>query len=279
MTKRTHVTVSGHRIDYEPTPKVAAFLRRLEDAIGDPKVTERELIGLAYSSENPFLDHGMFPGRGSVTKDVLADPAYHVMTDLLFRKQVAEQEIDVSKLEARYSMTVPQAAVELGIHESAVRQAIAAKRLASWLKDGKHFIDPRSLKSFEVGTRGPRKGTTIEVVVNDQIEITDKLSVEPLELVLGHTKGASLKVRGAEDVETIERVSGNIVRGRLNRWKRVIVMTTGDAGKRRAFVLEPGADENEITHGPFKVRGRFTIAEKINSAKRADEVWSAADVA
>lgn len=156
---KQHRTVSGQTIDYSPSPKVVAFLRRLEDEVENPKTSEQALIGLAYSNENPILDHTMFPGRGSVTKDVLADPAYHVMTDLLFRKQIAEQDIDVDKLAARYSMTVGEAAEELGINESAVRLAISSKRIASWVKDGKHFLEPRAVQSLEVGTRGPKKGS------------------------------------------------------------------------------------------------------------------------
>ena len=158
MTKKlTHRTITGHPIELEPTPKVAAFLRRLEEAVADPKVTERELTGLAYGPENPFLDHSMFPGRGAVTKDVLANPAYRVMTDLLFRKRIVEQKIDVSKLEARYTMTPPQAAAELGITEGAVRQAIAAGRLPSWYRDGRHYLDPRSLSSLELTAAAGKK--------------------------------------------------------------------------------------------------------------------------
>lgn len=158
MTKRTHTTVTGHHIELDATPKVAAFLRRLEEGVDDPKTSERDLIGLAYSNENPFLDHTMFPGRGAVTKEVLDDPAYHVMTDLLFRKRLAEEGTDVARLAARYSMTPAEAAEELGITVGAVRQMIAAKRIPSWMRDGRHYIDPRSLKGLEVGTRGPKAG-------------------------------------------------------------------------------------------------------------------------
>jgi hypothetical protein len=149
MSKRIHRTVTGHPIEYEPTPKVAAFLRRIEEAVEDPNVSERELIGLAYSTDNPFLDHTLFPGRGAVTKEVLVDPAYHVLTDLLFRKRVVEQKIDVSKIEARYTMTPAEAAAELGVTESSI---------ASWLRDGRHYLDPRAVRSLEVGTRAPTGG-------------------------------------------------------------------------------------------------------------------------
>lgn len=268
MTTKSYRTVNGQTLEYEATPKVAAFLRRLEEGVENPKVGEQELVGLAYSSENPILDHTMFPGRGAVTKVVLDDPAYHVMTDLLFRKQIAEQEVDVDKLAAKYSLTVGQAAAELGIHESAVRQAIAAKRIASWLKDGKHFLDPRSLKSIEFGTRGPKKGA---FRASAPIPASD-----PLDVVMGHEKGTSLKIKPS--LPETERISGNRLRGTLPKWKRVVVMTTGDGGSRRAFVLEPGPEQNEFTHGPFSVKGRFVISERANSASKADEFWKSADV-
>lgn len=281
MTTKSYRTVNGQTLEYEATPKVAAFIRRLEEGVENPKVTEQQLIGIAYSSENPILDHTMFPGRGAVTKAVLDDPAYHVMTDLLFRKQVAEQDLDVDKLAAKYSLTVGQAAAELGIHESAVRQAIAAKRLASWVKDGKHYLDPRSLKSIEFGTRGPKKGSWSEIAKTmakreQRVQAALALLPDPLDVVMGHEKGASLKIKPS--LPEAERIAGNRLRGTLPKWKRVVVMTTGDGGSRRAFVLEPGPEENELTHGPFSVKGRFVVRDTINSSKRAGEVWDEAEV-
>lgn len=150
MNKRTHRTVNGHLIEYEVAPKVGSFLRRLEAAVNDSDVSEQSLIGLAYSTDNPMLDHSMFPGRGAVTKEVLSDPAYRVMTDLLFRKRVAERGIDLAKVEARYTMTPADAAAELGVHESAIRQAIATLRLASWKRDGKHYLDPHAVRALKL---------------------------------------------------------------------------------------------------------------------------------
>lgn len=61
MTTKRHATVSGHSIEYEARPKVAAFLRRIADAVHDNSISERELTGLAFSSKNPMLDHSLFP--------------------------------------------------------------------------------------------------------------------------------------------------------------------------------------------------------------------------
>lgn len=76
-----------------------------------------------------------------------------------------------------------------------------------------------------------------------------------------------------EPVAEVQRIKGNCLRGRLPSWQRVVVMTTGEAGSRRAFVLKPGPEENEIRHGPFYVRGRFLIVEKANATKAADRLW------
>lgn len=255
MTTRLHTTVMGHRIEYTPTPRVEAFLRRIEKMVSDPSATEREVVGLAFSRENPILDQGMFPERGAVTREVLADPSYHVLSDLIFRKRLADDRVDVEKLAARYSLSVAEAAKELGVHESAVRQAIAAKRLASWVKDGRHFIDPRALATFEVGTRGP------------------KAKSSALEIVMGHAKGARLKVKADVPIEGTERVGGNVVKARLEKWRRLLVMTVGEGGSKRLFVLEPARDVDEITFGPFSVRGGFVVREKINNAADAEKVW------
>jgi hypothetical protein len=284
MSTKTHTTIMGHTIEYEATPKVTAFLKRLLEIANDPEATENDLVGVAYSSENPFLDHKMFPGRGGVTREILDSPVYAVMTDIIFRKRIAQDGVDVEKLLARYSMSVGEAAAELGIHESAVRQAIGAKRLASVLRDGKHYLDPRALTSFEVSNRGPRKRTAPAEPV-PEIEHPDPpidreavLGERPesegaeLDVVLGHEKGLGLKIRPS--LPKVERLAGNRMHGRLERgWKRAVVMTTGQGGTRRAFVLEPGPEENEIKHGAFAVRGRFVVAEKGNTPSKADEIW------
>lgn len=260
MTIRVHTTASGHRIEYEASPKVVAFLRRLAGMVGDEQVTTQQLIGLAYSLENPILDPTMFPGRGAVTRAVLDDPAYGVVTDLVFRKQLVEDGCDVERIAAQYSMTVGEAAAQLGVTEGAIRQAIAAKRLGSWVKEGgRHYIDPRALKTLEVGTRAPTKRAT-------------EAAAAALEVRMGSATGASLSVKAKHPIDVDEQI-GNVNHGRISSWKRVVVRTTGEGGKKRAWVLVPGADENQITHDEFFVRGRFTIAMSANNPRSADDVW------
>ncbi len=264
MSTRTHTTVTGHHIEYTATPRVSAFLARLEKLVADPNVTEQNMIGLAYSHENPLLDCSIHPTRGMVTKAVLDDPAYAVMSDLLFRKRIAQDNVSIEKVAARFSMTIPEAAAELGIHESAVRQAIAAKRLASWIKESRHYVDPRSLKTLEVGTRGPTKKA--------RAASEEAAPESPLEICMGSETGASLNVKAPNPIEIVSQ-SGRTHQGSVSRWRRVVVRTTEAGGSKRAFVIVPGAEENEIKHGTFHVRGRFDIVEKSNNPKKADELW------
>lgn len=101
---------------------------------------------------------------------------------------------------------------------------------------------------------------------------------EPLAIVMGHDgTGRSLKIRGPEPVAEVERIRGNMLRGRLPSWERVVVMTVQD-GSMRAFVLVPGPDENEIGLGPFFVRGRFAVESAAYTGKKAQELWKGTEV-
>ncbi len=147
MPRITHTTLSGRHYDLTPSDAVAAFLQRLRASVTDPRTKHGELVGMAYSMENPILDLNVIPGRGAVTTTVMSDPAYAVMVDLLFRKEAAEHCYDLDAIDARYSMTTEQAAKVAGVETSAIVDAIAARRLACRIKDGMPFIDPRSLAS------------------------------------------------------------------------------------------------------------------------------------
>lgn len=264
MTTRFHTTASGHRIEYEATPKVETFLRRLHDLATDRDVSTQEMTGIAYSTENPILDHTMFPGRGAVTREVLDNPAYGVVTDLLFRKQLAEQGTTPDKIAEKYSMTVADAALELGIHESAVRQAIAAKRLASWLKNGRHYVDPRALKTLEVGTRGPTKRAAS--------------AGSALKVRLGNKPGASLSVRAPAPLVGGVKDGANTKTGEIAPgWRKVVVRLTM-GGEKHSWVIAPGSEENELGGEGLFIRGRFKVIDSADTAKKADSIWKFAEV-
>ena len=152
-----HFTLlSGEKISTPAlSPALNAFLDRLRAGVEDVTVSEATFIELLYSVENPLLDQTIMPGRGTVTKAVFADPAYHVMLDLLGRKRLALGSLDMDKVRARYSMTVAQAAAHRGVHESAIRQAIQNRRLSSVRIDGRHMLDPEQVNALETSRRGP----------------------------------------------------------------------------------------------------------------------------
>ena len=89
---------------------------------------------------------------------------------------------------------------------------------------------------------------------------------------MGHAAGVSLKVKHPGALRAKERVQENVISGKVASWKRVVVLSRLE-DKTRLFVLEPASGEEKIELGPFFVRGRFRIAEKVNNAERAAEAW------
>lgn len=97
-----------------------------------------------------------------------------------------------------------------------------------------------------------------------------------LEISVGYEPGASLRIAGVEPVG-LRRTAGNVLHGRIDPgWTEVVVVTTGEGGDKRGFRLVPSATEATIDHRSFFVRGRFEIAEKADSAARANALWKAA---
>jgi hypothetical protein len=249
----THVTLSGHTIEYEETPSLRAFLERLQEIAKEPSKTADEFRTLMYSKENPLLDSSIFAEQGAVTKEALANPAYRVMSDLLFRKEVQQRGDDVEKIAAQFTVPVPEAARRLGMTEGGVRQAIAARRLSSWVKEGRYFTSEHAIENFERGNRGPRPAMELEVC-------------------LGRTTGRSFRMKAPTDLVQVER-HDHVIAGRLPRWER-IAFISGHGEKYQMSVLEPDPEgDTEIRFGPFYVRGPFKIAERFNSAEKAREAF------
>jgi hypothetical protein len=139
---RVHLTLGGHRIEYRPTPEVAAFLERITKMVQDPAVTEDDLVDLGYSIENPMLESAPYPSsRGWVTGAAFADPAYRVMVDLISRKRIRQRRIHVERIPSRYTRTVRQAARGLGVDDGASERAIADRKLATWIREGDERLD------------------------------------------------------------------------------------------------------------------------------------------
>lgn len=262
-----YTTILGEVIEY-PTPSadVAAFVARATRAAHDPAVTETQLTELVYGRDNPILDQTIFPGRGAVTKAVMANPVYHVLLDLLDAKRIQTRALDPGAANAAFSMTVAEAAAELGISESAVRQAIAAKHLASTKRGNVHLIDPQSIATYR--ERVVRRGPT------PKESATPEQSSPALRVRMGNSPGESLmfKAIGPNSRITTTRVAPRIVEGSVPSFTRAAIKFGGKTGQ-RMFVLEPSDDENEFALGQFFIRGRYRVAEKINNSAEAAERW------
>ncbi|MBS2014275.1 MAG: hypothetical protein JST00_15420 [Deltaproteobacteria bacterium] len=141
----THTTLSGHIVEYERTPPIDAFLRRLEAMVDDDTASPDDFIELAYSKSNPILDCARPGTRGWVTREVISHPVYAIVGDLLFRKQLARDGTPVARIAAKYSMTIADVAYELGITTAEVEDAIAQHRVGAWIKDGQPFLQPHGL--------------------------------------------------------------------------------------------------------------------------------------
>lgn len=293
MATYDYKTVSGHSLSFDVDEVTLAFLERLGAMVEDRKAKASDLIALGYGSENPFLDHDIFPGRGAVTPAVLKLPAYDVMADMIFRKEMAQAKIDPESVGEQYTMSVAEAAAHLGVSISAVTQAIAGRRIGAWKKGGKFFLDPGSLHVLHADHRpGPRPrssgaggalgvgvagGKRPDTPVGKRHEAPVPAGLaSTLHVTCGAADGKSMRLRSATEMQDVERLGKGIVRGRLPQWSRVVVMIKGHVGA-RALVIERSDEPNLVEFGPFSVRGNFTVT-KINDEKRAATVYRETEV-
>jgi excisionase family DNA binding protein len=157
MTRLTYETITGLELEFEADRKLAAFVRRVERTAKSAEATEDDLIALVYSGDNPLLGRSAL-GAPIATQKTVAHPAYRVLCDLIEQKRLADRGISVSQLAKRYTITVADAAERLGVHESAVRQAIHAGRLSAWRKDQQYFLHPKWLEQFKQSSAGEKRG-------------------------------------------------------------------------------------------------------------------------
>jgi excisionase family DNA binding protein len=252
----THLCVNGRSVEYEPTPAEAKFLRRVEAMLEDTKVTDLEVRGVIYGPDNPLL--AQVHGYTFVTPEAFEHPVFRVLQDLHDRKRVATGALDLERAAARYTMTVAQAAEQLGLGESAIRMAVRASRLPSWMKGGEIFLDPQAVAAYKGGAR--RGGPATKLLV-----------------AIGSHDGTSLRLRvdgGSAELEHA-RKAGGITSGELTKWSVAEVITgarRGEATTYRYWKITPGGNQERIELGELKVVGRFTIVERKNG-KAASDAW------
>lgn len=262
-----YTTLTGHTIEFEtPDEETRALLARLDAMLRDRAVSANDMVLAIYAPTNPVMDREFVPGRGVVTPRVLDNPIYRVMSDLLYRKRVVEESINVDEMAARATLTPNEVAKRLGVQPSAIRQAIAAGRLAAWMRDGVNYIDPASLEHFELAPRGRAPSDDVP-----------RASAHALVIREGFDREFVLRTKLPAELQdsVTERADGSeVVSGKLAPWRRVLVRVAHRSKKTlRLFVIEPADKDNSITAGPFSVSGRFAITEKVNNTKRVDEEW------
>jgi hypothetical protein len=153
----TYLLASGEAIDYSPPPELGAFMDRVRTATDDPTVTPSDLLSLVYGVENPLLDTSSIPGRAVIRRAALEHPAFHIMGDLLFRKHLAVRTMSPEVVAAAYTVSVKDAARQLGITGASVRAAISGHKLDARMRNGQWYLRPESLAAYKVSNRGRKK--------------------------------------------------------------------------------------------------------------------------
>lgn len=256
MPTEKHTTVTGEIIEYpRPTGELATFMARLVDATNDPHVSEAELLDLIYGKANPLLDQSIFPNHGAVTKAVFANPTYHVMQDLLGRKRVQAGTLDLEEVRGAATMSVAEAAAELGATPAGVRKAIREKRLAAVKVGRGYHLDPRDVATFKRfrRARGPD-------------------GAPALKFCMGSTDGKSFRIR-APGLRITKR-DGRLMHGEVSSFRKAAVTFSGKTGN-RMFVLEPAEANDRFDFGPFFIEGRYRVTEKVNEPGEASERFKA----
>jgi len=90
----------------------------------------------------------------------------------------------------------------------------------------------------------------------------------------GNKPGACLRIKH-DGAELLDSDGGNTYTGTISGWDSAVVCTSAGESARfwRLSPAGPDVTENEIAFSGFFVRGRFTVTEKINHARRASEAF------
>ena len=189
---------------------------------------------------------------------------------------MAQRGIDPNALAAEYTLSVADASKMLGINESAVRQAIAARRIPSWVKgNGRLFLNPRSVEAFRIAPRGP-------MPVDNRREVTQSYA---LEVCFGNERGWSFRLDHDGEYDPSKNVaavglaktgSRPQCAGSILAWKNVWVISSHENSQRYwHLVPNNAAPWGEVLAGSFYVRGKFTIAAQSSHSRTARAHWKA----
>lgn len=259
----TYTMLTGETITYPAgDAAMSDFMAQVVIASTDPNVSQNDLIELIYGKESPLMDQTIFPGRGAVTKAVFADPRYSVMLDLLDHKRVQLGILDVGKALEAFTMTVPEAAKALKVHETSVRYAIRHRTISAIKKGNRYLIDPDSLDTYEIGMSG-RQGHAFMVRAR-----------------IGSREGESLRIKTDGTVDVVEK-DGHQRNVEISEWKTIVVAhsrTVGGKKELQVMRLVPNPSREEalwVMHkgSPFNVNGAFVIEETSPHTYAASLAW------
>lgn len=257
--KTQYTLISGETVEFTtPTGELGVFLKRVLAAVENPGMAERELSDLVHGPDNPMLALGVVPGRTVATADVYRDPVFHVMLDCIARKRLPPGTGALSA-RAPYTMTVPDAAKQLGISESAVRQAIYANRLSALKDGGTYYLDSQSVASYRVSRRGPRRREP------EQKSPPGSL----LEARIGSAPDASFRVKHTgEEFESEKKYGAEWIGTIPAGWSRLGILGTSKE-RSRFWEIEPAEGESLLHFEGFYLRGGFRIVETVSSTPKA----------
>lgn len=253
-----YLTTAGETVTFaDPDPVVADFLARAHAAAADPAVTVAQMVELIYGPENPTLARVEGIGRPVVTAEVFADPVFRVLSDLVGVKRVQAGHVEPAAVAERYTVTVADAATQLGITPTAVRAAINEKRLAGQQINGQWYTSEGAVASYRVSNRGRKsnKGVRVRGGWHAGAGL--------------HVRCTGLRLAGmSSDPDMSMFLDGNLP----DRWKTAFVKTSGSDNELRGFEIEPDPEaekDEEIRVGNLYVTGPFKVVRRYNSTKAA----------
>lgn len=261
MTRR-YTTSSGEVLELNLTEAEAQYFAHLQQLAGDVTASVADLVMALYSADNPIMEKGP-DGMGWVTRAVFSRPAYHAFTDLLQRKE-AQRRLAV-ELERRFSVSVAQAAAELGISERSVRRAITENRLPGLKVKGQHYTTEAGLAAYKVGKTGPQSDSRIR-----------RTMPGPLEIVEGSSPGHSLEFKTDGKRELVERRGRTVRLIRVTDWTWAVVKTndtTREERGRRLFLLRPADQFEHMDFGPLGFDGGLQVAARLNNPEEVSSYW------
>lgn len=266
MPSSTYTTAQGEPLHLDLTPEESAWLAHFRIRAADPTVSVGDLTNEAYSDENPILAESPIPGRGWVTREVHARPVYRAILDVLYQKTVQETG---GGAEARFTVTVAQAATELGISEGSVRQAMRDNRLPSMRKGRKLFTSDEAVAGYRVSNRGPQS--------RERLRRPERREAGTIRVKWGSGTGRSkgLVFHVDHDGEAVANADGSTT---VTEWTRAFAKSTDKReGYVRFWELAPSAPGAgglaEVVLGPFGVWGPFEVVRDLKG-REAREAWT-----